>query len=57
MERKTLVKEVACMESMIAHVDTEKMVEAFQESIKLSDERIKEADKITFVKELMEETT
>lgn len=57
VERKTLVKEVSCLESMMVHVDTEKMVQAFQESIKLADERIKEADKITFVKELMEETT
>lgn len=57
MERKTLVKEVACLESIMVHVDIEKLVQAFQESIKLSDERIKEADKITFVKELMEETT
>ena len=57
VERKTLVKEVSCLESMMVHVDTEKMVQAFQESIKLADERIKHADKITFVKELMEETT
>lgn len=57
MERKTLVKEVACLELIMAHADMKKMVQAFQESIKLADERIKEADKITFVKELMEETT
>ncbi len=55
MERKALVKEVACLESMIAHVDTEKLVQAFQESIKLSDQKMKEANRITFVKELMEE--
>ena len=53
--RKALVKEVACLESIIAHVDTEKLVQAFQESIKLSDEKIREANRITFVKELMEE--
>ena len=29
--------------------------QAFQDSIKMSDEKIKEANKITFVKELMEE--
>lgn len=54
-ERKTLIKEVACLESMLAYVDTEKMVQAFQNSIKRSDEKIKEANRITFVKELMEE--
>ena len=54
-ERKALIKEVTCLESMLAHVDTQKMVQAFQDSIKMSDEKIKEANKITFVKELMEE--
>ena len=55
VERKALVKEVACLESLIAHVNTEQLVKAFQESIKMSDEKIREANKITFVKELMEE--
>ncbi len=55
VERKALVKEVACLESIIAHVDTEQLIKAFQESIKMSDEKIREANKITFVKELMEE--
>lgn len=53
-ERKILVKEVACLESIIAHIDTEKLVQTFQDSIKVADERIREANKITFVKELME---
>ena len=55
VERNALVKEVACLESLIAHVNTEQLVKAFQESIKMSDEKIREANKITFVKELMEE--
>ena len=55
IERKALIKEVICLESVIEHVDTEKMVQAFQDSIKLADEKIKKANKITFVKELMEE--
>jgi len=55
VERKALVKEVACLESILTHVDTEQLVKAFQDSIKLSDEKIKAANKITFVKELMEE--
>lgn len=54
-ERKALLNEVACLESMIAHVDTEKLVQAFQNSIKASDEKIKAANRITFVKELMDE--
>ncbi len=53
--RKALIKEVACLESIIAHVETEKLVQAFQESIKVADEKIKTANRITFVKELMEE--
>lgn len=55
VERKGLIKEVICLESIIEHVDTEKIVQAFQDSIKLADEKIKNANKITFVKELMEE--
>lgn len=55
IERKALMKEVTCLESMMACVDTEKLVQAFQDSIKMSDEKIKEANRITFVKELMEE--
>ena len=55
IERKALMKEVACLESMMAYVDTEKLVQAFQDSIKMSDEKIKEANRISFVKELMEE--
>lgn len=54
VERKLLVKEVACLESILANIDTEQLVNAFQDSIKLSDEKIREANKITFVKELME---
>ena len=38
-----------------SNVETEKLVQAFQESIKLADEKIKIANRITFVKELMEE--
>lgn len=53
-ERKTLVKEVACLESIIIHFDTEKMVQAFQDSIKEADKKIREVNKITFVNELME---
>lgn len=55
VERKALMKEVACLESILTNVDTEQLVKAFQDSIKLSDEKIKAANKITFVKELMEE--
>lgn len=54
-ERKTLIKEVTCLEAIIHHVDAEKMVQAFQDSIKLANEQIKETNRITFVKELMEE--
>ncbi len=54
-ERKVLVKEVACLESILAHVNTEQLVKAFENSIKLADEKIREANRITFVKELMEE--
>lgn len=54
-ERKMLMKEVICLEEILEHVDTEKIVEAFQESMKLSNERIKNANRITFVKELMDE--
>ena len=54
-ERKMLMKEVICLEEILEHVDTGKMVEAFQESMKLSNERIKNANRITFVKELMDE--
>lgn len=53
-ERKILVKEVTCLESITAHIDAEKLVQAFQDSIKVADEKIREANKITFVKELME---
>ena len=55
IERKALLKEVTCMESMIAYIDTEKLVQGFQDSIKMSDEKIREANKITFVKELMDD--
>lgn len=55
VERKALVKEVVCLEAILTHVDTEQLVKAFQDIIKLSDEKIKAANKITFVKELMEE--
>lgn len=54
-ERKTLLKEVICLESIIANVDAMKLVQGFQDSIRLSDEKIKEANKITYVKELMGE--
>lgn len=53
-ERKILVKEVTCLESIIAHIDAEKLAQAFQDSIKVADEKIRETNKITFVKELME---
>lgn len=55
VERKSLVKEVICLESIIEQVDIVKMVQAFQEGIKTSDEKIKIVNKITFVKELMDE--
>lgn len=55
LERKMLMKEIICLEAIMEHVDTEKMVQAFQESMKLSNEKIKNANKITFVKELMDE--
>lgn len=55
VERKSLVKEVICLESIIEQVDIVKMVQAFQEGIKISDEKIKNVNKITFVKELMDE--
>lgn len=54
-ERKNLVKEVICLESILEHAETEKLVQVFQDSIKLSDEKIKNANKITFVKELMDD--
>lgn len=50
-----MIKEVTCLEAIIHHVDAEKMVQAFQDSIKLANEQIKETNRITFVKELMEE--
>lgn len=53
-ERKKLIKEVICLESIMKNSETEKLVHAFKESIQMADEKIKEADKITFVKELME---
>lgn len=53
-ERKILVKEVTCLESITAHIDAEKLAQAFQDSIKVADEKIREANKITYVKELME---
>lgn len=53
-ERKTLLKEVICMEAIMSYMDTEKLVQAFQDSIVLADEKIKDASKITFVKELMD---
>lgn len=54
-ECKVLMKEVICLESIIEYIDTKQVVGAFQESIKLADEKLKDANKITFVKELMEE--
>lgn len=54
-ERKALIKEVICLESIIEHVDAQKLVQAFQDSIKLSDDKIKNANRITLVKELMDE--
>ena len=55
MERKTLLKEVICLESIISNVDAMKLVQGFQDSMRLSDEKIKEANKITYIKELMGE--
>ena len=55
MERKTLSKEAICLEAMAQYVDTEKMVQAFQDSMKFSNDKINVANKITFVKELMDE--
>lgn len=54
-EKKTLLKEIICMESLIEQVDTKKLALAFQEGLKKADEKIKTANKITFVKELMDE--
>lgn len=53
-ERKSLVKEVICLESIVEYVDTDKMIQAFQNSMKVADDKIRDANKITFVKELME---
>lgn len=55
MERKMLQKELICMQSMIETIDSEKMVSALQESMKIADEKVKSINKISFVKELMEE--
>lgn len=54
-ERKMLIKEVTCMEAMTAHVDTARMILALQDSMKEADEKIRSMNRITFVKELMEE--
>lgn len=40
---------MACIESLIANVDTEQLIEASQKSIKMSDEKIREANMITFI--------
>lgn len=55
IERKQLIKEAACLESLMANVDTQKLVQCFQESMKIADEKIKVANKITFVQEIMGE--
>ena len=55
LERKALIKEVACLESLMSSVDTQKLVQGFQESMKVADEKIKVASRITFVQELMGE--
>lgn len=54
-ERKNLVKEVICLESILEYTEVDKLVQAFQDSIKLSDEKIKNGNKITFVKELKDD--
>lgn len=53
-ERKQLLQEIICMEALLQQMDTEKIALAFQESIKVADEKIKGANKITFVPELMD---
>ena len=55
LERKMLIKEVACLESLLSSVDTQKLVQGFQESMKVADEKIKVASRIIFVQELMGE--
>lgn len=55
IERKGLIKEVACLESLLSNIDTQKLVQGFQESMKAADEKIRVANKITFVAELMGE--
>ena len=49
-----LIKETICLEAILENSESEKLVHTFQESIKLADEKIKNANKITYVKELME---
>ncbi len=39
----------------MGNMDTQKLVQGFQESMKIADEKIKVANKITFVEELMGE--
>lgn len=55
IERKYLIKEEICLESILEQIDTTKMVQSFQNSMKFADDKIKNVNKITFVKELMEE--
>ena len=55
LERKTLIKEATCLESLMSNVDTQKLVQGFKESMKVADEKIKVASRITFVQELMGE--
>lgn len=52
-ERKQLLQEIICMEALSQQIDTEKIAMAYQESIKVADEKIKGANRITFVPELM----
>lgn len=55
IERKLLIKEAVCLETLMGNMDTQKLVQGFQESMKIADEKIKVANKITFVEELMGE--
>ena len=43
------------MESLVEYIDTKQVASAYHEGIKRADEKIKIANKITFVKELMDE--
>lgn len=55
INRKILIKEAICLEALMENMDIQMLVKGFQESMKIADEKIKSANKITFVEELMGE--